>query len=76
MSRSHGIYFVGDLKVVFIGHAVCIKCLGLKIAKLFKCIIFKTKFIVFIGRWFIHARFEVLTLVPMMIEVCWDFVLC
>jgi len=52
---------------VFKSHAVYVKCLGLKSAKLFKCIIFKTKFIVFIGRWFIHARFEVLTVVPMMI---------
>jgi len=60
-------YFVGNLKVVFKSNAVYTIYLGLKIVKLFKCIIFKTKFIVFIGRWFIHARFEVLTVVAMMI---------
>lgn len=60
-------YFVGNLKLVFRSHAVYIKYLELRVVKLFKCMVFKTKFIVFIGQWFIHARFEVLTLVPMMI---------
>ena len=60
-------YFVGNLALMFKSHAVYIKYLGLKIVKFFKCIIFKTKFILCRGRWFIRARFEVFTVVPMMI---------